>query len=98
ARGGLFEKGRFPRDLGWYIEAEMPHRGESDLELEFRPIVSRDFGRFSIDLNPSFELPTVSEERRTLEFNYGARVYYRLSPNFVLGIEFFWDVVPVRRP
>src|SRR5438128_8837378 len=69
ARGGLFEKGRFPLDLGWYIEAEMPHRGESDLELEFRPIVSRDFGRFSIDLNPSFELPTVSEGRRTLAFN-----------------------------
>src|SRR5439155_1673924 len=92
ARGGLFEKGRFPLDLGWYIEAEMPHRGESDLEIEFRPIVSRDFGRFSIDLNPSFELPTVSEERRTLAFNYGARVYYRLSPTFVPGIESFAHV------
>jgi len=98
ARGGLFEKGRFPLDLGWYLEAEMPHRGASDLELEFRPIVSRDVGRFSIDLNPSFELPTVSEERRTLEFNYGARVYYRLSQNFVPGIEFFGDVGQIRRP
>src|SRR5436305_13128717 len=98
ARGGLFEKGRFPLDLGWYIEAEMPHRGESDLELEFRPIVSRDLGRFSVDLNPSFELPTVSQERRTLEFNYWARVFYRLSRNFVTGLEFFGDIVPIRRP
>ena len=98
ARGALFEKGRYPLDLGWYVEAEMPHQGESDLELEFRPIVSRDVGRFSIDLNPSFELPTVSEERRTLEFNYGARVYYRLSQNFVPGIEFFGDVGQIRRP
>jgi len=32
-----------------------------------RPIVSRNFGRFSVDLNPIFELPTVSEEERTLE-------------------------------
>src|SRR5207245_1559435 len=71
---------------------------ESDLELEFRPIVSRDLGRFSVDLNPSFELPTVSRERRTLEFNYGARVYYRLSRDFVPGIEFFGDIGQIRRP
>ncbi len=98
ARGALFEKGRYPLDLGWYVEAEIPHRGASDLELEFRPIVSRDLGRFSVDLNPSFELPTVSQERRTLEFNYGARVYYRLSRDLVPGIEFFGDVGQIRRP
>src|SRR5204863_236260 len=98
ARGALFEKGRYPLDLGWYVEAEIPHRGESDLELEFRPILSRDLGRFSVDLNPSFELPTVTEERRTLEFNYGARVYYRLSRDFVPGIEFFGAIGQIRRP
>jgi hypothetical protein len=98
ARGGLFEKGRYALDLGWYVEAEVPHRGESDLELEFRPIVSRDIGRFSVDLNPSFELPTVTAERRTLEFNYGARVYYRLSPNLAPGIEFFGALGQIRRP
>src|SRR5262249_20386307 len=63
ARGALWDKGRFPLDLGWYLEAEVPYHAESDLELEFRPLVSRDLGRFSIDLNPAFELPTVSEER-----------------------------------
>jgi len=98
ARGGLFEKGRFPLDLGWYLEAEMPHRGASDLELEFRPLVSRDVGRFSIDLNPTFELPTVSAERRTLEFAYGARIYYRLAPSLMPGIEFFGDMGQIRRP
>ncbi|TMB05914.1 MAG: hypothetical protein E6J70_01270 [Deltaproteobacteria bacterium] len=89
ARGAFFEKGRFPLDVGWYIEAEMPDRGESKLELEFRPIVSRDIGRFSVDLNPMLELPTVTSERRTLEFDYGARVYYRLSRDLVPGVEFF---------
>jgi len=95
-RGSLWEPGRFPVDLGWYVEAEMPHNAPSDLELEFRPILSRDFGRFSLDLNPSFELPTVTEERRTLEFNYAARVYYRLSPRFVPGIEFYGDIGQIR--
>jgi hypothetical protein len=96
ARGGLWDKGRFPLDLGWYLEAELPHNAESDLELEFRPIVSRDLGRFSVDLNPIFELPTVSEERRTLEFNYGARLYYRLSRNLMPGLEFYGDIGQIR--
>jgi len=96
ARGALWDKGRFPLDLGWYLEAEVPHNEPSDLELEFRPLVSRDLGRFSFDLNPSFELPTVSEERRTLEFNYAARVYYRWSRRFVPGIEFYGDIGQIR--
>ncbi len=96
ARGALWEKGQYPVDLGWYFEAEVPHGTASDLELEFRPIVSRDFGRFSLDLNPAFELPTVSEERRTVEFNYAARVYYRLSPRLVPGIEFFGGIGQIR--
>jgi hypothetical protein len=96
ARGALWDKGRFPVDLGWYFEAEVPHDEESDLELEFRPLLSRDLGRFSLDLNPSFELPTVSEERRTLEFNYAARVYYRWSQRFVPGIEFYGGIGQIR--
>jgi hypothetical protein len=96
ARGALWDKGRYPLDLGWYVEAELPHNEESDLELEFRPIVSRDLGRFSVDLNPIFELPTVSGERRTLEFNYGARIYYRLSRNLVPGVEFYGDIGQIR--
>ena len=96
ARGALWEKGRFLLDLGWYLEAEVPHDQPSDLELEFRPLVSRDLGRFSLDLNPSFELPTVSEERRTLEFNYAARVYYRLSRTLQPAVEFFGGIGQIR--
>ncbi|HSV08610.1 MAG TPA: hypothetical protein VLI07_18985 [Candidatus Binatus sp.] len=96
ARGALWDKGRFLLDLGWYLEAEVPHHTQSDLELEFRPLVSRDLGRFSVDLNPAFELPTVSEERRTLEFNYAARVYYRLSRRLQPAIEFFGGIGQIR--
>jgi len=95
-RGALWDKGRYPVDLGWYVEAEVPHGGESDLELELRPIASRDFGRLSVDLNPSFELPTVSEERRTLEFNYAARLYYRWSRSWQPGLEFFGGIGQIR--
>ena len=95
-RGALFDQGRYPVDLGWYLEAEMPHGTQSDLEFEFRPILSRDFGRFSLDLNPTCELPTVSQERRTLEFKYGARVYYRMSRLLQPGVEFYGDIGQIR--
>jgi hypothetical protein len=95
-RGSFWEKGRFPIDLGWYVEAELPHNTESDLEFDVRPILSRDFGKLSIDLNPGFELPTVSEERRTLEFNYSARAYYRLSPVIAPAIELYGGIGQIR--
>ena len=95
-RGALWDKGRFPVDLGWYFEAEVPHGTESDLELEFRPIVSRDFGRFTLDVDPIFELPTVSEERRTIEFNYAMRVYYRWKRDLQPALEFFGDIGQIR--
>jgi hypothetical protein len=96
ARGALWEKGQYPVDLGWYVEAEMPHDAPSDLEFDFRPLLSRDLGRFSVDLNPGFELPTVTSERRTLEFSYAARVYYRLSRNLTPGVEFYGSIGQIR--
>jgi hypothetical protein len=95
-RGALFDKGRLPVDLGWYFEVELPQKDPAQLELEFRPILSRDFGRFSVDLNPSFELPTVTSERRTFEFNYGARLLYRYSPRIQPAVEFFGDIGQIR--
>ena len=97
ARGALFDKGQMPVDLGWYFEVEVPEHDNAKLELEFRPIVSRDFGRFTVDLDPSFELPTVTRsEPRTFEFNYGARLMYRWRPDLQPAIEFFGDVGHIR--
>ncbi len=95
-RGGLFDQGRFPVDLGWYFEVELPQKDPATLELEFRPILSRDVGRFTIAVDPSFELPTVTPERRTFEFNYGARILYRLSPTLQPAVEFFGDIGQIR--
>ena len=56
-RGSLFEQGQLPVDLGWYVELEWnrtPQFDESELELEIKPIIEKDFGRVEIDLNPKF--------------------------------------------
>ena len=38
----------------------------------------------------------MSEERRTLEFAYAARVYYRLSRDLQPGLEFFGAIGQIR--
>lgn len=95
-RGALFDKGRFPIDLGWYLEAEVPRKGPAQLEFEFRPLISGDLGRFTIDLNPGFDLPTVASERRTIEFSYAARIQYRASPTVAPALEFFGGIGQIR--
>ena len=95
-RGALFDQGRFPVDFGWYVEAEVPHRGAAQLEFEFRPLLSANLGKFTVDVNPAFELPTIADERRTLEFNYAARVVYRASRRFMPGIEFYGGIGQIR--
>ncbi len=97
ARGALFDKGRLPVDLGWYFEAEFPALDDARVELEARPIVSKDIGRFTIDLDPAFELPTVTKsEIRTFQFNYGAHIIYRLNPTIQPAIEFYGDIGHIR--
>src|SRR6516164_2374540 len=48
-RGSLFDQGELPVDLGWYVELEwhrVPQFDDNELELELRPILSKDLGRF----------------------------------------------------
>jgi hypothetical protein len=96
ARGYFWDKGEKPVDLGWYVELEVPQKDAAKLEIEFKPIVSRDFGRFSIDLNPQFELPLVADETRTFEFNYAARILYRWCERVQPAIDFFGGIGQIR--
>jgi len=96
ARGYFWDKGEMPVDLGWYVELEVPQKDAAKLEIEFRPIISRDFWRFSVDLNPQFELPLVADERRTFEFSYSARILYRLHPRVQPALDFFGAIGQIR--
>jgi hypothetical protein len=92
-RGSLFDQGQLPVDLGWYVElayARTPKFDDQKLELELRPIIQRDFGDFSLILNPKFEKILVgSEEKEGWEFGYVSGVYYRWMRAFSPGIEFY---------
>jgi hypothetical protein len=96
-RGSLFEQGQLPVDLGWYIELEwnrVPQFNESELELELRPIITKQFGRLEIDLNPKFEKPILvgPEKNHGFEFGYAAGIYYNYWRRMSPGLEFYGGI------
>jgi len=95
-RGSLFEQGQYPVDLGWYLELEWhktPEFDDQDLELELRPIVSKDWGRFSVAINPKFEKVLVGPDSgHSFEFGYVAGIYYRAARWMSPGLEFYGGI------
>jgi len=95
-RGSLFEQGELPVDLGWYLELEWnntPQFDDEQLELELKPIVSKDLGPFSVALNPKFVKVLVGPgNSEGVEFGYSAAAYYRWTRWISPGIEFYGGI------
>ncbi len=96
-RGSLFEQGELPADLGWYAELEWHRTPEFDvnqLELELRPIIEKDVGRFSVILNPKFEKAILvgPDRNKGFEFGYLAGLYYRYLRWLSPGLEFYGGI------
>ena len=92
-RGRMFDPGVLPVDLGWYAELELhktPQFDNADIELELRPIIEKDFGRFSFIANPIFEkvLKGVGTGQG-FEFGYSTGAYYRWTRYLSPGLEFY---------
>ena len=96
-RGHLFDEDTLPVNLGWYLELEWhktPQWDESELELEFRPIIEKDLGRFSIMVDPIFEKPAFigPEKNKGFEFGYASGLYYRWLRELSPGVEFYGGI------
>lgn len=95
-RGSLFDQGELPLDFGWYAELEWwrtPQFDDQQLELELRPIIEKDFDRFSFIVNPKFEKVLVGPGRRQgFEFGYANKISWRLSRLFTPGLEFYGGI------
>ena len=92
-RGRLFEQDSLPVDVGWYVELEWhktPQYDDAVRELEFRPILEKDIGRFSVMANPKFEkvLAGVGHDQG-VEFGYVAGLHYRWARGLSPGLEFY---------
>jgi hypothetical protein len=96
-RGQLFNQGEMPVDLGWYLELEWhktPQFDDSELELELRPIIEKDLGRFSVTLNPKFEKAIFvgPDKNKGFEFGYANGIYYRWMRYLSPGLEFYGGI------
>lgn len=95
-RGRLFDQDVLPVDLGWYIELEWhktPQFDDASCELELRPIIEKDLGRFSLMANPKFEKVLAGAGRHQgFEFGYVAGVHYRWTRRLSPGLEFYGGV------
>ena len=93
-RGRLFDQGTLPVDLGWYLEMEWhktPQFDDNQIELELRPIIEKDFGRFSLMVNGRFEKAIFlgPNKNRGFEFGYANGIYYRWLRELSPGLEFY---------
>jgi hypothetical protein len=74
-RGRLFD-GTLPVNLGWYVELEWrktPQFDQNELQLNTRPIVGKEVGRWSMVLNPRFDKAILTGARQ----EQGFRVWIR---------------------
>ena len=92
-RGRLFDQETLPVDIGWYAELEWhktPQFDNAMRELEFRPILEKDVGPFSIMVNPKFEKVLAGVgHNQGLEFGYDAGIHYRWTRTLSPGLEFY---------
>ena len=92
ARTRFAEKGELPVDLGLYAEVEFPRNDENDAELELRGIIEKDFGKWTLDVNPIFEkVLKGAEEDVGWELQYAASVIYRFDERWHPRLDFFGD-------
>lgn len=98
-RASFFQKGQLPVDLGAYAEYEMPKMDEDKREVELRGIVEKDFGRWTLDLNPIFE--KVIQGANTAagwKLMYASALVYRLNETFQPRVEWYGDVGALNHP
>jgi len=90
---------RFYEGYGWKfggaVELEWqrdPQYVENPLDIEFHPIIERDFGRISILLNPILEKNLVGPDSHFgIEAGYAAQFLFHFSERYAAGIESYGD-------
>jgi hypothetical protein len=91
-RTHFFEKGELPVDLGAYAEIGFPQNSDITMTSEFRFIIEKDFGRFTLDLNPAIEREVAGPGSKETEIEYSAGLGYRLNRTWRPHLDIFGDL------
>ena len=90
----LTETNKYPVDVGFFIELEVPKERAEGYEWAFGPLFQFDTGPIRWNLNPVFEKVTRSKEEgeHPLELLYQAQATYRLPNGMDVGVQAFGEM------
>jgi hypothetical protein len=95
----LLETGKYPLDMGFITEIEVPVSASGPWEAKVGPLFQTEFGKLQLNANALFERKFSSDGsglQYPTEFSYQWQVKYRLQPEFEFGAQGFggmgeWD-------
>jgi len=88
----LTETGKYPIDVGFIAEFELPHDRSEGNEFRFGPLFQTEFDRVQLNFNPLLTNITRAVEDNGTFFGYQWQVKYRWMPTFEFGAQGFGDM------
>ena len=91
----LTETGKYPVDLGVFVELEVPRDRSEGFEFRFGPLLQTDFGRVQLNANLFLKRQVrvgTNSEPQVTEFQYQFQAKYRLMREFEFGVQAFGEL------
>lgn len=90
----LTETGKYPVDVGFITEIEIPRDHDEGVELRVGPLFQTEFGKLQLNANVLFEKHFNAEESGPTETGYQWQAKYRWLPAFEYGLQGFGGTGP----
>jgi hypothetical protein len=91
----LLETGKYPIDLGFITEIEVPINGTEPWEIKVGPLLQTEFGKVQLNANLLLERKFANDgsgEKLPTEALYQWQAKYRLQPEFEFGAQGFGEL------
>ena len=88
----LTETGKYPIDVGFIMEFELPHDRSEGNEFRFGPLFQTDFDLVQINFNPLLTNVSRSVDGNGTYFGYQWQVKYRWQQALEFGVQGFGDM------
>ena len=91
----LTETGKYPVDLGVFVELEVPRNRSEGFEFRFGPLLQTDFGRIQLNANLFLKRQVrvgTNSDPQVTEFQYQFQAKYRLMREFEFGVQAFGEL------
>ena len=87
----LTETGKYPVDVGFFVELEIPRLRSEGYELRFGPLFQADAGNLQLNgnlfLKRQYRAEPEADNQHVTELHYQMQVKYRLRREFEFGVQ-----------